>query len=112
MTKSKSGIDLVVDIGGTNTRCGLARDGVLDVATNVRFLNAGRDGLAGILTEYLSAQKDHDIDGICVALAGPIKGGIGTLTNLSWIIHPQDSVSYTHLRAHEDGLLSRMPSSA
>ena len=98
MTKSKSGIDLVVDIGGTNTRCGLARDGVLDVSTNARFLNAGRDGLAGVLTEYLSAHKAHDIDGICVALAGPIKNGIGTLTNLSWIIRPQDLIDQTHAK--------------
>ena len=98
MKKTTTGIDLVVDIGGTNTRCSLARNGVLDVSTNARFLNAGRDDLAGILTEYLGAHKDRDIDGICVALAGPIKDSIGTLTNLSWIIRPQDLIDQTNAK--------------
>lgn len=76
-------VALVSDVGGTNTRVALARDGVVDAATTRRFRNADHSGLSEIYTVFLSA---HDVtcDGACIALAGPVMDGVGELTNLGW----------------------------
>ena len=51
-----------------------------------------------------------------IALGATCMTVLGFVINLAtqsrWSITMCGSVSYTHLRAHRDGLLSRMPSSA
>ena len=43
---------LVADVGGTNTRVALARDGIVDRASIRRFANAGNSGLDAILRDH------------------------------------------------------------
>jgi len=76
---------LVADIGGTNTRIALS-DGVrLRKSSVTRFRNAEFSGFDAVLSEFFKTNS-ASIDGICVALAGPIEDGIGHMTNLDWSV--------------------------
>ena len=77
---------LVADIGGTNTRVALAEGTRLLPETVARYRNADYPGLETVLRAYLAEQGDVDCSGACVAVAGPVRDGVGTLTNLDWQI--------------------------
>ncbi|MFV2052914.1 glucokinase [Aliiroseovarius sp. YM-037] len=77
---------LVADIGGTNTRIALTRGADLRTDSVKRFRNADFDSLGSVLLQYLDQQSEDRCDGVCVAVAGPVRGGVGALTNLSWSI--------------------------
>ncbi|TRD21563.1 glucokinase [Palleronia caenipelagi] len=76
-------LSLVSDVGGTNTRVALASDGVVDTSSIARFRNAEHSGLDEIYRSYLS-QRDVTCEGACIAIAGPVMDGHGTLTNRGW----------------------------
>lgn len=82
-------VSLVADVGGTNTRVALARAGDVDRATIRRFANADHDGIGAVLTAFLDAAGRPRIEGACVAVAGPVDGGVARLTNLDWTIAPE-----------------------
>jgi len=79
-------LSLVADVGGTNTRVALASAGAVDPTSIRRFANAGNSGLSPILRTYLAEAGSPEIDGACAAVAGPVDGGVATLTNLDWTI--------------------------
>ncbi|MEL6551509.1 MAG: ROK family protein [Pseudomonadota bacterium] len=79
-------LNLVADIGGTNTRVALA-DGRRVIKETIRkYPNAKYPGLESILKEYVSAEDGVDTAACCVAIAGPVRDGVGSLTNLNWTI--------------------------
>jgi len=79
-------LSLVADIGGTNTRCALA-DGTNVLANTVRrYSNIDYSGLEAVLQQYLSDEGDVDPVAACVAVAGPVRDGKATMTNLDWAI--------------------------
>lgn len=86
-------LSIVADIGGTNTRVALVRDGVVERGSIRRFANAGHDGLASVLALYLGGVAAGGarprLRGACVAAAGPVHDGTATMTNLAWTISPQ-----------------------
>ena len=77
-------ISIVSDIGGTNTRVALARDGQMIEASIRRYRNIGYAGLEPILIEYLEAEGVAHCDGACIAVAGPVRDGEAEMTNLDW----------------------------
>jgi glucokinase len=77
-------LSLVADIGGTNTRVALADGTKLLPNTVRRYQNASYPGLETILRQYISEEGDVDCKGACVAIAGPVRDGVGTMTNLDW----------------------------
>jgi glucokinase len=79
-------LSLVADIGGTNTRVALA-DGrqVLD-GTIRRYANSGFPGLEAVLHQYIKDEGGVDAKAACVAVAGPVRDGRATMTNLDWTI--------------------------
>lgn len=82
----KAPLSLVADIGGTNTRVALA-DGTRLLADSIRrFRNAEFPALDAVLRQYLNEAGVRDCGGACVAAAGPVRGGIATMTNLDWTI--------------------------
>lgn len=83
---------LAGDIGGTHTRLALARrdGGEVEIEKAERVLNAGRDGVGGVLADFLA--QCGRIDAACLAVAGPTDGLSAQFTNLSWHI---DSASLT-----------------
>ncbi|ABD54860.1 ROK family protein [Jannaschia sp. CCS1] len=81
-------LSLVADIGGTNTRVALAHGAEVQVDSVRRYRNAEFDGIGSVIARYLgdSSQNHTFITGVCVAMAGPVHDGVGTLTNLDWRI--------------------------
>ncbi len=80
-------MDLVADIGGTNTRLAMAQDGQLVAGSIQSYLNDGFSGFDGPLNTYLDQANRPAISGICVAIAGPAHGETGKLTNRDWHFH-------------------------
>ena len=79
-------LNLVADIGGTNTRVAQADGGALRAGSIRRFRNAEFNGLEPILHRYLAEAGVVDCDGACVAVAGPVRDGVAQMTNLDWVI--------------------------
>lgn len=84
----KTGLSLVADIGGTNTRVAVAHGAIVDRGTVRRHANADYPDLTAVLGQYLaqSGIAAQQITGICVAAAGPVHDGVAQLTNLDWQI--------------------------
>jgi glucokinase len=77
---------IVGDIGGTNTRVALADGAVVRHASVAKFRNADHADLESVLRHYLDDQGLAMVDGVCVAAAGPVAGGVATMTNIDWTI--------------------------
>lgn len=86
MTRDADRYALVADIGGTNTRVALSEGLRVLPDTVRRYRNADYAGLESVLREFLAAEDDVDCWGACVAIAGPVRDGVGSLTNLDWRI--------------------------
>ena len=75
----------VADVGGTNTRVALARGAVVDRDSVRRYRNADHASPDAVLAAYL-----HDTgaapEAACVAIAGPVRDGVGRLTNRAWAV--------------------------
>ena len=79
-------LSLVADIGGTNTRVALADGKVVRQGSTRRFRNADHPGLETILRLYLDQAGVAECGGTCVAIAGPVRDGVASMTNLDWTI--------------------------
>lgn len=77
---------LVADTGGTNTRVALAEGSRLLPESVRRYANAAHGSLAEVLEAFLADQGGVDCSAAAVAVAGPVRDGRGTLTNLDWTI--------------------------
>lgn len=82
-----SGPILVADIGGTNTRFGLAGpSGILD-GTLKRYSNNDHTNFYSLVAEYLNFQDVEKCSKACLAVAAPVKDDAITLTNRDWHIN-------------------------
>jgi len=82
-------INLVADVGGTNTRVGLSQGARLRGDTVRKYPNKAHGNLEDVLTRFIADSDLARVDGACVAVAGPVRDGQGELTNLAWTF--QDS---------------------
>ncbi len=85
---SEPDLNLVADIGGTNTRVALTRRAHTVPHDIKRYHNADHAGLSDVLKQYIhdvGANPAHII-GVCAAAAGTVQNGVATLTNLDWRI--------------------------
>jgi len=78
--------NLLADVGGTNTRFGLALAGQLVFSTCKSYRNADYKSFDLVLARYLVHCGEADFDNCCIAVAATIKDGIAQLTNLDWMI--------------------------
>ena len=86
MTPSPDTLSLVADVGGTNTRVALA-EGRRVLADSIRrYRNAEHPGLESVLRAYVAEAGGVDCSGAAVAVAGPVRDGVGTMTNLDWTL--------------------------
>lgn len=77
---------LVADVGGTNSRLALASaDGVVPASIR-HFRNAGHSSFDAVVSTYLETGAMGEIGACSVAIAGPVAGDRGRLTNLDWEI--------------------------
>lgn len=81
-------ISLVADVGGTNSRVGLAQGAQVARDSIRRYRNRDHSGLPEILADYLQQCPDSRPTHACVAMAGPVRQGTGELTNLGWRLSP------------------------
>lgn len=79
-------LSLVADIGGTNTRVALANGRELLDDTIRRYANTDFPGLETVLRQYISDEGDVNAKAACVAVAGPVRDGRASMTNLDWTI--------------------------
>ena len=86
MTHPKNTYALVADIGGTNTRVALADGRQVIQNTIRRYRNTAFPGLESVLRRYVEDEGDVDPVASCVAVAGPVRDGSATMTNLDWTI--------------------------
>lgn len=78
--------NLVADIGGTNTRVALVHGRQIVPGTVRRYANADYPGLETVLRRYSEDEGGIDVRAACVAVAGPVRHGRATMTNLDWTI--------------------------
>jgi len=86
MGHPKNTYALVADIGGTNTRVALADGRLIVDGTIRRYRNTDFPGLESVLTRYIQDEGSVDPIAACVAVAGPVRDGRATMTNLDWAI--------------------------
>ncbi|MEL6101482.1 MAG: glucokinase [Pseudomonadota bacterium] len=73
---------LVADVGGTNTRVGLAGPDGVQATTVRRYRNENYDSFTAVAQDYL---RDHDVpSAMAVAIAGPVTSHTAHLTNRDW----------------------------
>jgi glucokinase len=75
---------LVADIGGTNTRLALARDGVVDAASILRYSNDDYPAFLELVHAYLADTGNPPITKAAIAMAGPVSAKGARLTNRDW----------------------------
>lgn len=79
-------LNLVADIGGTNTRVAIADGAQVRAQSIRRFANAEFPSLEPVLKQYLEQEGLLSVEGTCVAAAGPVRDGVAVMTNLAWTI--------------------------
>ncbi|WP_166418563.1 glucokinase [Cochlodiniinecator piscidefendens] len=77
---------LVADVGGTNSRLALATENGVETTTIRRFENQSFTSFYDVIAAFLDELDTPEITHCCAALAGPIAGTSGRLTNRDWII--------------------------
>ena len=82
-------IVLAGDIGGTNTRllCAEIDRSKQQVISESSYPSAEYDDLEEVIRQFLSEYKlTLPIEAACIAVAGPVKSGVASVTNLPWEI--------------------------
>lgn len=79
-------LSLVADIGGTNTRVALAKGKSVLAETVTKYRNEAHDSLEDVLRQFVKEQDDVNTAAACVAIAGPVRNGQASMTNLDWEI--------------------------
>ena len=74
-------IDIVADIGGTNTRICRIEDGHLNEATLQKFKNDDFDSFDQVLERY----GTDGVARLCIDIAGPVDENTARLTNRDWV---------------------------
>lgn len=98
MADGSAPLFLVADVGGTNTRVGLAEGPIVRVDSIRRYRNDDHAGLPDVLAAYCADASCPISDGACVAMAGPVADGVARLTNRDWAIDTATLVQATRAR--------------
>ncbi|MEW2914137.1 glucokinase [Leisingera sp. JC11] len=95
---------LAADVGGTNTRLGLARNGVLLADTVQSFRNEAHGSFAEVMDRYLQGTAPGGVAEVAIAIAGPVTGSTARLTNRDW--HFDAAALSQHLNGAQVHLLN------
>ena len=98
-------MDLVADIGATNTRCALIDDKGQEQAPET-FVNEDFTGVAGVLGVYLDHRRATDRPKrAALAVAAPILGDEVQMINIDWRFSQTElrkELTLQHLQVHND----------
>jgi glucokinase len=89
---------LLADIGGTNTRVALSRGGKVLHGSARHYPNEAFDALEPVLHRYIAETGTETPAAACLAMAGPVRDGVGTLTNLDWTLDTHTLAAATGAR--------------
>ncbi|SFC58787.1 glucokinase [Tropicimonas isoalkanivorans] len=89
---------LLADIGGTNTRVALSRNGEVVQGSVRHYPNREFTALEPVLRLYLSETGTETPAAACLAMAGPVREGVGRMTNLDWTL---DTATLAHATGAE-----------
>ena len=78
-------LTLVADVGGTNTRFALADANGVISGSSARYSNREVGGFVDAVQIYVSTLEGAKPINVCIAIAGPVSGGKGKLTNGAWL---------------------------
>ncbi|WP_424943866.1 glucokinase [Aliiroseovarius crassostreae] len=95
---------MVADVGGTNSRFGLSRNGELMAGSIESFRNNDFPSFDSAMTRYLSHREDTRISDAVVAVAGPVHAGKARLTNRDW--HFEEAQLSHRIGGHPSALLN------
>ena len=79
-------LNLVGDIGGTNSRFGLMAEGSMEVTRIEKLKNDDYDSLEAVAAAYLESQDVSSLKGAAIDVAAPVMEEDFPLTNRDWII--------------------------
>ena len=77
---------LLVEVGGTNTRCARGDGRLQDIRL---FVNSDYADLAAVLSNYYSKLEGAKLENALIAVAAPVEGANVHLTNLEWTIESE-----------------------
>ena len=89
-------LNLVADVGGTNTRVALARGKTLLPETVTKYKNTAYSSLQDVLKKFIQEQDGVHTSAACIAIAGPVRNGQASMTNLDWEIELETLASATN----------------
>ena len=95
---------LVADIGGTNARLAFVPSGHTCLEETKSYRNASFDSFEAVLSAFLTERAPR-FDELVVAMAGPVVGNSGRLTNRDWVIDGaglSDRFGGAHVRVIND----------
>ena len=72
---------LLGDVGGTNARMAIARNGSIDAGTVTRFKGDDFASFDDVVRQFMEEQHQPNISSMCIAVAGPVSGGRARLTS-------------------------------
>ena len=75
---------LLGDVGGTNARLAIARNGSIDPTTVTRFRGDDFACFDDVVRQFMAEQHQPHVSALCIAVAGPVSGGQARLTNRDW----------------------------
>jgi glucokinase len=88
MIKSE-GCILLGDIGATNARFALAKNGIIGPITNLKVAEFGTFS-AALHAYYRTSSSEQPFHQAMVAVAGPVHNACATLTNAAWVIDAEE----------------------
>jgi len=96
---------LAGEIGATHTRLAAfeTEGNRLQRVVEKNYLSQQRDGLAGILTDFIKTEG-IPVHSACLGVAGPVRGGRSKISNLPWTIDAQEVAK--QLKLNSVGLLN------
>lgn len=97
-------LDLVSDIGGTNSRFALCRPGTLDLIQPQKYPNKEFKGLEEAIAHYLSEVR-FSPQRACIAIAGPVLSDFVRLSNIDWSFSARslaERFKFSHIEVTND----------
>lgn len=103
---------LAGDIGGTHTRLAYyaSRSGRPHQICEKSYSSTAFSGLEEIVERFLAEFPEHSLTAASFGIAGPVKNGRCTATNLPWVVDARDLASF--LKLERVGLLNDLEANA
>lgn len=104
VVRKEERLDLVSDIGGTNSRFALCRPGTLDLIEPRKYPNAEFKNLENVIEHYCE-ETGYTPQRACIAIAGPVLSDFVRLSNIDWSFSARalaEKFNWSHVEVTND----------